>query len=66
MTPDDKDWDTAVDWLLNSGLVDQDALDAFWMLSQGFCTEGEADRGAMDDGTPMRVARAAHNPGGRR
>lgn len=56
----DADWDTAVDWLLNSGHnADMDVQDAFWMLSQGLCTEREADDGRLADGTTLRQARAA-------
>lgn len=54
----DQHWEDAVEWLLNSRHLDLDAGDAFWMLSQGLCTEDEADRGAMDDGTTIRHARA--------
>lgn len=57
----DPHWDSATEWLINSRHLDQDARDAFWMLSQGFCTEEEADRGVMDDGTTIRYARASRS-----
>ena len=60
-TDPDPHWDDAVEWLINSRHLDLDARDAFWMLSQGLCTEDEADQGAMADGTTIRHARASRS-----
>jgi hypothetical protein len=62
----DANWDAAVEWLLNSGHVDSDLGDTFWMLSQGLCTEVEADCGSMADGRTIREARALRRSGGTR
>ena len=57
----DKNWDTAVEWLINSGAASDMAIqDAFWMLSQGLCTEEEAHSARMADGRTISEARTAH------
>ncbi len=56
-------WNEAVDWLLNSRYTgDPDIQAAFWMLADGHCTRDEADRGYMkerpDDGESVSVLEA--------
>lgn len=56
---EDKNWDEAVDWLLNSRYVgDPDAQAAFNLLAAGGCTWDEATSGYMADG---RTVLEAHN-----
>ena len=47
--PAEKQWNQAVDWLLNSSYCGEPgAQAAFWMLAGGHCTRDEADRGYKD------------------
>jgi hypothetical protein len=47
---ENKHWNEALDWLLNSRHTgDPDIQAAFWLLAAGRCTREEADRGHTDD-----------------
>jgi len=51
---EDRDWNEAVDWLLNSRHTgDPDIQAAFWNLANGRCNRKEADDGFTEDGRSM-------------
>ncbi|GHE31397.1 hypothetical protein GCM10017673_37660 [Streptosporangium violaceochromogenes] len=52
-------WDDAIDWLLNSGYTDPDAITAFWGVAEGRWTREDADRGHIDGRSLTEIAKEA-------
>lgn len=54
MPDEDKQYQTAVDWLLNKQYPDEQ--DRFWALAEGAVTEDEVDRLSNDEIQDRRAA----------